>query len=138
MQFSSNADVVKGAIATLKQRNPATKVLIAVGGATYTNWAGMNTAAIKRFVDDFGLDGVDIDYEVSWGGAGAGRQAGSRPSSSFVPAQLPAGLSTSAPTHPVLSPPPSSSLPACSPAAPAAAGAPQLSTAPPTPSSFAL
>lgn len=64
VQFSSNADVVKGAIAILKQKNPATKVLIAVGGATYTNWAGMNTAAIKKFVDDFGLDGVDIDYEV--------------------------------------------------------------------------
>lgn len=62
IQFSSSADVVKGAIALLKQRNPRTKVLIAVGGATYTNWAGLNAAAIRRFVDEFGLDGVDIDY----------------------------------------------------------------------------
>lgn len=32
IQFSSDAAVVKGAIALLKQRNPATKVLVAVGG----------------------------------------------------------------------------------------------------------
>jgi chitinase len=38
IQFSSDPSVVKGAIALLKQRNPATKVLIAVGGATYSNW----------------------------------------------------------------------------------------------------
>lgn len=32
IQFSSDPAVVKGAIALLKQRNPATKVLVAVGG----------------------------------------------------------------------------------------------------------
>lgn len=63
LQFSSDAAVVKGAIALLKQRNPGTKVLIAVGGASYMAWDKMNTAAIKRFIDEFGLDGVDIDYE---------------------------------------------------------------------------
>lgn len=62
IQFSSSADVVRGAIALLRQRSPRTKVLVAVGGATYTNWAGLNPAAIRRFVDEFGLDGVDIDY----------------------------------------------------------------------------
>ncbi len=41
-------------------------MLVAVGGATYNNWAALNTAGIRRFVDTFGLDGVDIDYEV-WG-----------------------------------------------------------------------
>lgn len=40
------------------------QVLVAVGGATYTNWARMNTGAIAKFVQEFGLDGVDIDYEV--------------------------------------------------------------------------
>ncbi|KAL4447578.1 hypothetical protein ABPG75_004797 [Micractinium tetrahymenae] len=68
IQFSSDASVVKGAIALLKQKNPRTKVLVAVGGATYTNWAGMNTASIAKFVQEFGLDGVDIDYEPTSAG----------------------------------------------------------------------
>ena len=63
LQFSSDSSVVKDAIATLKTRNPNTKVLIAVGGATYTNWAQLNPTAIANLVKDFGLDGVDIDYE---------------------------------------------------------------------------
>lgn len=44
------------------------QVLVAIGGATYTAWDKLNLASIKKFVDTFGLDGVDIDYEV--GGAG--------------------------------------------------------------------
>lgn len=51
---------------------PPPQVLIAVGGATYTNWARMNTASIAKFVQEFGLDGVDIDYEVR--GPGVGRE----------------------------------------------------------------
>ncbi|PSC67018.1 chitinase [Micractinium conductrix] len=68
IQFSSDPAVVKGAVALLKQRNPRTKVLVAVGGATYTAWDKLNAASIKRFVDEFGLDGVDIDYEPSSAG----------------------------------------------------------------------
>lgn len=63
LQFSSDPSVVKGAIALLKSRNPGTKVLVAVGGATYTNFKSVNGAAIGKFVSDFGLDGVDLDYE---------------------------------------------------------------------------
>lgn len=63
LQFSSDATVVKDSIAILKKRNPGTKVLVAVGGATYTNFKDMNAPAIARFVQDFGLDGVDLDYE---------------------------------------------------------------------------
>lgn len=65
LEFSSSPDVVKGAISLLKERNPGTKALVAVGGATYTNFKGMNTAAIAAFIKDFGLDGVDLDYEPS-------------------------------------------------------------------------
>ena len=65
IEFSSTPQVVKSAIALLKQRNPGTKVLVAVGGATYTNWNAMNTNAIVSFIKDFCLDGVDIDYEPS-------------------------------------------------------------------------
>ena len=38
IQFSSDASVIKDAIALLKKTNPGTKVLVAVGGATYTSW----------------------------------------------------------------------------------------------------
>lgn len=63
LQFSSNADVVKDSIAALKKQNPNTKVLIAVGGATYTNFNKINADGIAAFVKNFGLDGVDLDYE---------------------------------------------------------------------------
>ena len=63
LQFSSDPSVIKGAIALLKSRNPGTKVLVAVGGATYTSFNSLNGAAIAKFVADFGLDGVDLDYE---------------------------------------------------------------------------
>ncbi|MBI2515971.1 MAG: SMP-30/gluconolactonase/LRE family protein, partial [Opitutae bacterium] len=53
------------------------KVLLAVGGATYNNWdtlaneAGTTMAsaptktALKNFVVDLGLDGLDVDYEIA-------------------------------------------------------------------------
>jgi len=63
LDFSADGRVVKGAIAALKQRNPKTKVLVAVGGATYHNFGGLNPSAIAAIVKDFGFDGVDIDYE---------------------------------------------------------------------------
>ncbi|MEG3836644.1 MULTISPECIES: glycosyl hydrolase family 18 protein [unclassified Microcoleus] len=55
--------IFKDAIALLKQRNPNTKVLVSVGGASYKNFAQLNSTAIADIVKDFGFDGVDIDYE---------------------------------------------------------------------------
>jgi len=63
VDFSSPGDVVRDAIKILKDSNPNVRVLLAVGGATYTNFARMNTQAIRDIVDDFGYDGVDLDYE---------------------------------------------------------------------------
>lgn len=63
LDFSSDPIAVRDAIKLLKQRNPGTKVLVAVGGATYTNFASLNATAIANFVNAFGLDGVDFDYE---------------------------------------------------------------------------
>jgi chitinase len=57
LQFSSDGPTVKAAVAALKAAQPNTRVLLAVGGATYTNFAAMNTVCIKNIVDDFGLDG---------------------------------------------------------------------------------
>ncbi|WBW99067.1 cellulose binding domain-containing protein [Oceanirhabdus sp. W0125-5] len=63
LEFSYEGVVLKEAIDYLKERNPETKVLLSVGGATYTNWGNLNVDDIVRFVQDFDLDGVDIDYE---------------------------------------------------------------------------
>lgn len=59
--YASGGPVLKAAIADLRAKG--TKVLISVGGATYPNFAALNVQAIKDFVSDFGLDGVDIDFE---------------------------------------------------------------------------
>lgn len=67
-----NGAVLKQAISTLHQKNPGTKVLVAVGGATFTNWGSLNAKAIADFVTDFGLDGVDIDYEPAATGCALG------------------------------------------------------------------
>ncbi|GBF95961.1 chitinase [Raphidocelis subcapitata] len=65
LDFSSDGAVVRDAVAALKAKRPNTRVLLAVGGATYTNFAGINTQCIKDIVTDFGLDGADIDWEPS-------------------------------------------------------------------------
>ena len=65
LEFSAAGPVVRDAIAALKYQNPNTKVLVSVGGATYTNWASLNPTAIAKVVQELGLDGVDIDYEPS-------------------------------------------------------------------------
>jgi chitinase len=56
---------LKAAIAALHGNSPSTKVLVSVGGATYTAWSAFSAPAVAAFVADFGLDGVDIDYEPS-------------------------------------------------------------------------
>jgi len=63
LDFSYDGPTLKQAITALRARSPNTKVLVAVGGATYTDWNALNAQAIGRFVSDFGLDGVDIDFE---------------------------------------------------------------------------
>jgi chitinase len=54
---------LKAAIAALHAAHPATKILVSVGGATLYNWAGFAPAKVAALVNDFGLDGVDLDYE---------------------------------------------------------------------------
>ncbi|KAI8475983.1 MAG: glycoside hydrolase superfamily [Monoraphidium minutum] len=65
LSFSSDALVVRDAISALKARQPNTRVLLAVGGATYTNFAALNAQCVKDLVTDFGFDGADLDWEPS-------------------------------------------------------------------------
>jgi hypothetical protein len=54
---------------SLDRNLPGTlQVLVAVGGATYLNWAALNAPAIAAFIQEFGLDGADIDFEPSYAG----------------------------------------------------------------------
>ena len=61
--FTSAGIVFKNSVAALKAKNLGTKILISIGGASYNNWAGFNEQAIANFIKDFGLDGVDLDFE---------------------------------------------------------------------------
>ena len=84
LQFSSDGPTVRDAIKALKAARPNTRVIVAVGGATYTNFKGMNTQCIKDLVDDFGFDGADLD----WGerpGVGGGQRALTAPVRSLGP-----------------------------------------------------
>lgn len=63
LQYGFSGTVLKDAIALLKQRQPGTRVLLAVGGANYANWGALNLDAIARLVRDLGADGVDLDFE---------------------------------------------------------------------------
>ncbi len=54
---------LKDAVTALHQKNPGTRVMLSVGGATFPNFGAFNAGTIASFVKDFGLDGVDIDYE---------------------------------------------------------------------------
>ncbi|BBK43873.1 hypothetical protein STVA_38930 [Allostella vacuolata] len=55
--------VLRDAIALLRQRRPAVKVLLAVGGWGHFGWHRLNQGAIAQLVRDLGADGVDIDHE---------------------------------------------------------------------------
>lgn len=56
-----DAAVLRDAIAL--RRAAGTRVLLGLGGATYTGWDRLDHVAVARLVRDLGLDGVEIDYE---------------------------------------------------------------------------
>lgn len=80
VQFPGAPDEQRRQIKVLQARG--IHVLLAVGGATYLNWAplaaeadkpGPVTAALNNFVTAMGFDGLDVDYETE--GAGPGQIA---------------------------------------------------------------
>jgi len=64
LQYPYSGQVLKAAIALLKARVPAMKVLVSVGGWNYPGWDRLDAAALARLVTDLGADGVDVDYET--------------------------------------------------------------------------
>jgi chitinase len=63
LSFSYPGRVLLDALAELRRRNPHVAILVSVGGGGTKGWDRLHTEDIRRFVRDFGLDGVDIDYE---------------------------------------------------------------------------
>ena len=64
LDYRIDGRTVRDAIALLKHRHPATRVLISVGGGAYRAWEGLDAQAVGRLVRDLGADGVDVDYET--------------------------------------------------------------------------
>lgn len=63
LEVPYSGSVLKASLTALKMRIPDVRILISIGGETYTNWHKFDREAIKRFVRDFELDGVDLDFE---------------------------------------------------------------------------
>ncbi|MGA0562245.1 glycoside hydrolase family 18 protein [Ancylobacter sp. VNQ12] len=63
LEYRPSGAVMKDAIALLKARHPGTRVLLALGGSTYSGWDRLAPDSIGRLVRDLGADGVDIDFE---------------------------------------------------------------------------
>jgi chitinase len=61
--FAYSGTVLRDAVAAAHQNRPGSKILVAVGGSTFTAWSAFNASAVAAFVSDFGLDGVDLDYQ---------------------------------------------------------------------------
>ena len=72
LSFRASPKQIEQAIGTLHARKQ--RVLLAIGGATYTNWtalaaegragaAGPVSKALAHMIDALGFDGVDVDYE---------------------------------------------------------------------------
>lgn len=59
---------LKESIRVLKLNNPGTKVILALGGASYNDsWNNVTAADVSKLTQlivDLGLDGLDVDYEV--------------------------------------------------------------------------
>lgn len=77
LDFSSDFTVVRDAVKIARSKGQ--KVILSVGGATYTNWAGFNANAVAAFAKDLGVNGIDIDYEPSGGACSWGTGGNSCP-----------------------------------------------------------
>lgn len=65
LEVPYSGSAFKASLEALRARNPGIKILVSVGGEQYANWARFDPRAVRRFVEDFALDGVDLDFEPS-------------------------------------------------------------------------
>jgi chitinase len=63
LEFGYSGPTLRNSILELRKRNPSVEVFLSIGGESYIRWDKLNVAGIARFVRDFELDGVDIDFE---------------------------------------------------------------------------
>jgi hypothetical protein len=64
LQVPFDSAVLAQAIAKAKTRNPRLKVLLAVGGSSYSaGWSAFAAAPLAQLVNTLGADGVDLDFE---------------------------------------------------------------------------
>jgi hypothetical protein len=63
LEYRASGRTLHDAVALLKARHPATRVLLSVGGAAYTNWSALDVHALTKLTRDLGADGIDIDFE---------------------------------------------------------------------------
>lgn len=63
LEFDYAGSILRNSILELRKRNSEAKVFVSLGGESYTGWEKLNAPAIARFVVDFELDGVDVDFE---------------------------------------------------------------------------
>ena len=72
LSFTAMPQDIKNVVSILHTLNR--KVILSVGGATYTSWGslaaeanspGPITAALAQFMVDMNFDGLDVDFEVS-------------------------------------------------------------------------
>lgn len=75
LQFGASGPVLREGFALARQARPGLRILLSVGGATYqAGWARMDARHIAGLVADFGLDGVDMDFEPAAPACAAGPQ----------------------------------------------------------------
>lgn len=69
ISLTTNSASLKESIRVLKQNNPKSKVILAIGGASYNDsWSGVTDADVQglgKLIKDLGLDGADVDFEIA-------------------------------------------------------------------------
>ncbi|MGA3008474.1 MAG: chitobiase/beta-hexosaminidase C-terminal domain-containing protein [Opitutaceae bacterium] len=73
LDFTAMPQDIKNIVRILHELNR--KVILSVGGATYTNWSGLAAeagktgtpikGALTQFLTDMGFDGLDVDFELT-------------------------------------------------------------------------
>ena len=75
LQFSAGGAVLRQGLALARRSRPGLRIILSVGGATYqSGWGQLDAGHVAALVTDFGLDGVDVDFEPADPGCGPGAE----------------------------------------------------------------